>query len=948
MRLSDTSDIDEKEKGAGRVDPFVDSNRPLDKNMMRYIWRYTRLEQMWIIFVVAASMPPYFFSLTLPVLIINGPIQGEGFEDATATKNFLEIDFTLPDWMGGMRFDLLEGWAMERWPYLIALSCLFLALVCINGLFKFYINTYKGRLGERMLRRMRFQLTDRVLRFPVGHFKRLKSAEVSSMIKDEVEPFGEFIGDAFMQPAFLGGQALVAFVFILTQSFWLGLIAVAIIAIQMVIIPILRRRVLELGRERQVTARLLSGRIGEIVEAITAVRMNDTSNYERSEISNRLGQIFFIRYELYQRKFFIKFLNNFLAQLTPFLFYVVGGYLAIRGTLNVGQLVGVINAYKDLPTPIKGLITWDQKRVDIDVKYAQIVENFNVPGLLDAHMQAPFEGEVPPLEGDIEMANVSAADEMGSPLLESVDFKVPIAGVTAAVGPPGSGAGAVTSTIAGLTTVSAGRVTIGGQSVHEMPEYVRGRRIAYAGSESYLPQMSLIDTLLYPNKHLPLRSDEKRSAATELHPKAPEESHAAGGSRLDYYADWVDYEAMGLAGPEALGRRLHSVLEMVELHETVYDLAMRQMLDPKEERELTDKLLEARRLFEERLPDSGLDAFVEVFEPDEYNANATIAENLVFGASPKGSALAGDNLADDEFVREVLERTKLDATFFEMGIELAETAIELFADLAADNPFFEQLNFMRPEELELYPPVVAEAKKKGFEESSSATRRMLIALPFLYSEPRNRLGLLDDELEARVLEARTIFHEEAPEELRETLSFYEPEAYNAEASVEDNILFGRIAYGFSDAREKVQETTRALLEELGLEERIFEVGLKYDIGAGGKRLSEGQRQRVALARAVLKRPDLMIVNRAMNALDGRSQVKIVERIVAHARGEDRAEGEDANEGDARTFGLFWTLANTELADRFDHVLVFERGQLAEQGAVDDLKDGDGAYAKLVA
>ena len=41
---------------------------------------------------------------------------------------------------------------------LFALSCVFLLLVIINGLFKFYINTYKGRLGERMLRRIRFEL----------------------------------------------------------------------------------------------------------------------------------------------------------------------------------------------------------------------------------------------------------------------------------------------------------------------------------------------------------------------------------------------------------------------------------------------------------------------------------------------------------------------------------------------------------------------------------------------------------------------------------------------------------------------------------------------------------------------------------------------------------------------------------------------------------------------
>ena len=194
---------------------------------------------------------------------------------------------------------------------------MFLLLVIINGLFKFYINTFKGRLGERMLRRIRFELVDRVLRFPPYQFKRVKSAEVATMVKDEVEPLGGFIGDAFVQPALLGGQALTALVFIMIQSFWLGLIAAFIVAIQIIIIPQMRKRLIRLGRERQLTARELSGRVGEIVDGIGAIHIHDTSNYERADIAARLGRIFKIRYDLYQWKFLVKFLNNFLAQVTP-------------------------------------------------------------------------------------------------------------------------------------------------------------------------------------------------------------------------------------------------------------------------------------------------------------------------------------------------------------------------------------------------------------------------------------------------------------------------------------------------------------------------------------------------------------------------------------------------------------------------------------------------------
>ena len=887
--------------------------------------------------VILASMPTYFLVLDLPVRIINQPIQGVGFDSVDSTRKFLDFAFSMPDFLGGGSWVIFEGFDLERWPYLIALSCMFLVLVCINGLFKFYINTYKGRLGERMLRRMRYQLTDRVLRFPIHHFKRVKGSEIASMIKDEIEPFGLFIGDAFVQPVYLGGQALVAFAFILNQSFWLGMIAVGIIAIQATLIPYLRRRVLELGRMRQLTARLLSGRIGEIVDGITAVHMNDISNYERAELSSRLGKIFFIRYELYQRKFFIKFLNNLLAQLTPFLFYVVGGYFAIRGTLNVGQLLGVINAYKDLPTPINGLIQWDQQRTDINIKYAQIVEQFNVKGIRDAESQAVTENPVPPLTGSLSVSNLNVVDETGSTMVEDADFNLPIDGITAVVGPLGSGGGTTASTLAGLTDPTSGRIMFNDQVLSDLPQSVRGRRFAYVGGETYLPQSTIFDSLLYVNKHAPLRPASADQRAEPVHPKAHAEAIASGNSLLDFDADWIDYDAMGITGPGEIYPAIREVLEIVELDETIYDLSMRQLLDPRLTPELCENLIGVRRILRDRIDGSDLEGLVEIWDRGKYNEHATIAENLLFGTITDSDGFNADRLVENHHLRDVLSKTGLDQDMFDMGLELAETAIDLFADLSHDNPFFEQLNFMTPEQLESYPPILGRAREMGFTAVSEADKRMLLQLPFGYVERRNRLQLLDSNLEQRILEARTLFHESLPDGMREQIYSYDPDNYNPHSSVQDNVVFGKIAYGISNATTKVQEIIRELLIEKHLEDDIFNAGLQFDIGTGGKRLSENQRQRVIVARALLKRADLVIFNRAASTLDFRSQQNLVDKVLARARGD----------GGSKKFGVFWVLATPSLAEKFDTVMMFERQRLVKVGTPASLREESSVYATLV-
>ena len=65
--------------------------------------------------------------------------------------------------------------------------------------------------------------------------------------------------------------------------------------------------------------------------------VTSAQNYERADISERLGRIFKIRFDLYQKKFVAKFWNNILSQATPFAIYLVGGYFAITSSPPVPQ-----------------------------------------------------------------------------------------------------------------------------------------------------------------------------------------------------------------------------------------------------------------------------------------------------------------------------------------------------------------------------------------------------------------------------------------------------------------------------------------------------------------------------------------------------------------------------------------------------------------------------------
>jgi putative ABC transport system ATP-binding protein len=903
----------------------------MERSLLQYIWTHTRQQQLWILFVVAISMVPYFLAFDLPKQIVNGPIQGNGFEAVDARRPFLRIAYEIPV-IG--RVELFNGIDLDRQQTLLALSTVFLALVLVNGLFKFYINTYKGRLGERMLRRIRFELVDRVLRFPPKHFKRLKSAEIATMVKDEVEPLGGFTGDAFVLPALLGGQALTTLGFILVQNVWLGLITAGIVAIQLSIIPRMRRRLLELGRQRQLTARELSGRVGEIVDGIGAVHSNDTSNLERADIAWRLGRIFSIRYDLYQWKFLVKFTNNLFTQVTPFIFYAFGGYFVLLGKLDLGQLVAVIAAYKDLPSPLKDLIDWDQARQDVQVKYGAVCDQFSVEPLIAPSVHELQSGPVPPLQAPIIIRALTLIDDSGARLLDNVSTEINPGETVALVGKTGSGADAFAEALGRLIWPDSGSITIGDQNLLQIPESITGRRISYASGEPFLLHGTLMDNLVYGLKHAPqeqIALDDERLADFERYAV---EARKAGNVDFVVHGDWVDYQAAGANGPEDLLNTILPVLDAVQISDDIFGLTLRSTVDIETHPMISERIVELRQSLRQRLAAEQLEDVLVPFDFNLYNSQASVGENLIFGT--RAQPIVDDrNLIAHPYFQRLLETTSLDRSLYDMGLKVAETAVELFRDLAPQHLFFRRLTFMTADEIPVYQATLQRCRGSHFDEVSDEDRLAITGLSLSYIEPSHRFGLLSEALMGELVQARKLFHADLPDDMARLIDRHDPNRLTTSASLLDNVLFGRVAHQVADAADRIGVIMKELFCALDLYERILSIGLQFDVGAGGKRLTMAQRQKLNLARALLKHSDFTIVNKPLSALDQRVEEEIMRCIIRQRN--------DAG----RTAAILWVGSDPHIARIFDRVLLFQKGHLMGSGNYLELSQSNAVFREML-
>ncbi|MCH7931980.1 MAG: ATP-binding cassette domain-containing protein [Proteobacteria bacterium] len=885
----------------------------MERSVFKFIYNYSKTQQIFILLITAISLPFYYVSLDIPKKIINGALD-PGSDSYLKPLDLFGVEIV----------------QLDRLPLLFTLCGIFLVLVVINGGFKYYINVYRGKLGERMLRRLRYLLYGRILRFPLAYFRKVSQGELIPMITAEIEPLGGFIGDAFALPALQGGLLVTALVFIMAQDWRMGVAAIASYPFQMYVIPKLQFRVNMLGKARVREVRKLSERIGETVSGAQEIHANDTSNFELADFSYRLGRIYDIRYQIYRKKFFMKFLNNFLNQLTPFFFFAIGGYLVIAGNLSLGALVAVLAAYKDLAPPWKELLNYYQRQADATIKYEQVVSQFAPPGIRPAEQLEADVDKPEPLSGELAAANLSLTDD-DVKVVDAMSFTVGLDERVAVVGAGSSGKEELLLLLARLIDPTGGRVTVGDRELQELPEAVTGRRIAFVAANTHLNSASLGDNLFYGLKHRPLRDAEYDEATAAERRAALAESAASGNTPDDVFADWIDYESAGVESGADLVAAGIRALGLAEMIDDCYQLGLRGTIDPAKRADVADRILQARAALRDRLAEPDLANLVEHFDVERYNTNATVAENLLFG-TPVGDAFDLDHLADNPHVRSVLDGCGLVEDLLRAGHEVASTMVELFSDLPPEHEFFEQFGFISADDLPEYKDLLGRVDRDSLDTLNDEERHRLLSLPFMLIPARHRLDIIDEPMQARLLEARAAFAETLPDALRGAVEFFDAERYNAASTLQDNILFGKLAYGQAQAEARIGGLISEVIDDLGLRDTVIEVGLDFEVGIAGGRLSSAQRQKLAIARAVLKRPDVLIISEATATLDGATQNKIMANLLEEFKGR----------------ALIWALHRPSAASQFDRVIVLRAGRIVEQGEFGELDRPDSYLTELIA
>ena len=167
------------------------------------------------------------------------------------------------------------------------------------------------------------------------------------------------------------------------------------------------------------------------------------------------------------------------------------------------------------------------------------------------------------------------------------------------------------------------------------------------------------------------------------------------------------------------------------------------------------------------------------------------------------------------------------------------------------------------------------------------------------------------------------------ESLRSNIAVVTQDTSLLHRSVRENIMFGRPE---ASEEEMIDAARRAEAHEfiLKLTDSEGRRGYEAHVGERGVTLSGGQRQRIAIARVLLKDAPILILDEATSALDSEVESSIQDSLSELMIGKT-------------VIAIAHRLSTIAAMDR---LIVFDQGEIKEQGTHDELIGRNGIYTKL--
>ena len=373
---------------------------------------------------------------------------------------------------------------------LIGLMCLY---VC-SALFSFIQGYIMTGVSQKLTYRMRKEISEKIDRLPMGYFDKMTHGEILSRITNDVDTLSQSLNQSATQVITSVATIIGVLVMMLSISPLMTVIAILILPLSMGLIGMIVKRSQRYFKEQQEYLGYVNGQVEEVYGGHNIVKAFNKEDDVIDEFDRDNDR-------LYRSAWKSQFLSGMMMPIMQFVgnlgyvaVVILGGYLAIKKTIEVGDIQSFIQYVRNFTQPIQQ-VAQEANMLQSTAAASERVFEFLEEPEEEAAPENPVVLKNP--EGAVEFEHVHFGYNPEHTIIHDFSVKVEPGQKIAIVGPTGAGKTTMVKLLMRFYDVSGGSIKVDGHDIREFDRGELRRMFGMVLQDTWLFKGSIEDNIRY-------------------------------------------------------------------------------------------------------------------------------------------------------------------------------------------------------------------------------------------------------------------------------------------------------------------------------------------------------------------------------------------------------------------------------------------------------------------
>ncbi|MCA9868043.1 MAG: ABC transporter ATP-binding protein [Anaerolineales bacterium] len=403
----------------------------------------------------------------------------------------------------------MAGTGSIDFAYIERILGIMLVLYLFSALFAYLMGYIMAGVSTDITYRLRQDISQKMNRMPLSYFDKTPQGEVLSRITNDVDTVNQTLSQSLTQIITSVITVVGVLVMMLSISPLLTLASLLVIPISLGVVSFIIKRSQIYFREQQAYLGHVNGHVEEMFGGHRVMKAFNGEERSIAQFEEYNSTLYAAGWKSQFFSGLMMPIMGFIGNLGYVVVVVVGGYLAIGGSITVGDIQAFIQYVRQFNQPLAQLANisnvLQQTAAAAERVFAFLAEPEEVP-------EAAEPVTITALQGHVEFRNVRFGYDPAKPVIKNLSAEAQPGQKVAIVGPTGAGKTTIVKLLMRFYDVDEGAILVDGYDIRDLSRADLRRSFGMVLQDTWLYNASIMENIRYGR---PEATDEEVIAAAE-------------------------------------------------------------------------------------------------------------------------------------------------------------------------------------------------------------------------------------------------------------------------------------------------------------------------------------------------------------------------------------------------------------------------------------------------